>query len=111
MPPFGHRTRLNYMLSEVSSRSNGNVVLSEMTDFIKKRHELLHPGEGEVAGVRIMVVRYPVGDPFIARPKGHWDPPPLEQVAEWRRRAFYERSFEDAVMPPCALPPAGPHRE
>ena len=94
MPPFGHRTRLDFILSESGSRRNGNIIRTEMASFIKKRYELLHPGGPRVSGVRYVYARYAVGEPVIARPKGHWVVPPIEEVEEWRKRFLATIVFE-----------------
>jgi len=104
MKPFGHRSRLDFMLSEATSRTNGDVIRFEMAEFVKKRYELLHPSEPDVAAVRFLQARWAVGEPMLAQPKQHWIVPPLDQVEEWRRRVGYERIFETPGMPTFGPP-------
>ena len=99
---FGYRTRMKRMYNETSQllrqkshqRAKNKCAYcrqltlrrDEMATFVARRYEEVNPGRGPVARVRFVEVVYSVGSEEIAKPKGHWRVPPLDEVPANRRR-------------------------
>lgn len=93
MQPFGYLTRLHRVLSRSSTCAHGMLQRQRLAEFIKRRHEALHPRTAKVTSIRFVVVKHAVGD-ALARQSGHWVRQPLGTVSQQDRRLFSTHFFD-----------------
>ena len=84
LKPFGYRTRIQRILGKTYT-PRGKKARRAVAEFIQQRYAELNPDAPRVVAVQFVRVMYPVGDPVIAQPQGHWTMPPLSTIPSSRQ--------------------------
>lgn len=101
MGAFGYRTRMDRILNDTFRLELREEIHDEIARFVANRI-----ASGEIAGVRggstarILLVRslWPVGDPTLAKPDGHWNPPASPTLSPSNRRVLGSWTYDDIAV-------------
>lgn len=104
MKPFGHRARVDRMLSDIGAYKryrSKQIQADEMCQWYRWRYSQLNPTAEPLVAVRLVGVLYKVGDPYIATPEGRWVKRIPEDVPDRKPYIIYTKRFRknDPVRP------------
>ena len=97
--PFGHRARVDRMLSDIGAwRKRSSVYrrqADEFCDWYRNQYAKLNPTSEPLKAVRLVGILYRVGDPYIAEPRGRWVKRIPEEVDDRRPYVIHTKMYRD----------------
>ena len=117
MGAFGYRTRLDRILNEGYRRAKREKLLDHLGGFIANavsaRDSVPLASGGaiiaseDIVAIRIVRAVWKVGDPRLAQPEGHWNPPPVHELPASQRRVLGAWRLQDGAAVRLESPSPG----
>lgn len=91
----GHRQRIDRVIEETVRRRKRLNLFPRVCEDIARKH--FETGGGEVTEMRIVKTNWRAGTPPMAKPVGHWNPPPVAVVPASQIVTLHQARLVDGV--------------